>query len=521
MTFVFRNNTIERFLRGDYQFSGYSDFSSIPDADAYLWWYQIPIKYNINQLIEEIALYSNKLRFVASQIGNKSLNIITLVNTYIPVVTMNDSRLKHAVDDFNNVAYELANSANHIKVIDFSDFTKRYSYADLIDWKFYYMYQIPINPRLSTDFQHWFALQQERIALKRKKCLILDLDNTLWAGVVGEDGVEGITFDGDYPGKAFAHWQEGLKNLKESGVILAICSKNNEADVEEVWKKRTHMLLQAEDFAAMRINWIDKATNIQSIASELNIGLDSMVFVDDNPTERELVRQVLPMVAVPEWSSNPYDLSTLYNELVEKYFKVYSITQEDRDKTLQYHQNAKRQQLQSQFTSLEDFIYSLDIHLTIQKISNLTLQRVAQMTQKTNQFNLTTKRYTENDIQRLLNNDAQVYTLSVADKFGDNGVTGTIILLPNTDGWEIDSLLLSCRVLGKGIEYAFVKYVLATLEKGQYVSAKYYPTEKNGQVANFYDKLGFVLVKDDDGNKYYKTLMNDIDLRIEDCYTIK
>lgn len=521
MTYVFRNNTIKRFLRGEYQYSGYNDFSSIPDADAYLWWYQLPIKYNISQLVDEVMLFADKLQYIANQISSKPFHVITIVNTGVPNVIMSDIRLSQAIEHFNSTAYSLAQEKNNVKVVDFEDFTNRYPLAELIDWKFYYLYQMPLNPKLANDFHQWFTKQQDRIALKRKKCLVLDLDNTLWFGILGEDGVEGISFDGDYPGKAFAHWQEGLKQLKESGIILALCSKNNEADVQELWNKRPEIILKEEDFVAKRINWQDKATNIQSIASELNIGLDSIVFIDDNPTERELVRQLLPMVEVPEWSSNPYDLPMLYKELIEKYFKVYSITEEDKNKTEQYHQNALRQQQQSQFTSFEDFVRSLNIELTIQPVNEVTLKRVAQMTQKTNQFNLTTKRYTENDIQRLLSDGAQMYTLSVADKFGDSGVTGCIILVPDANGWEIDTLLLSCRILGKGIEYAFVKNVLAILDGGKAISAKYYPTDKNGQVANFYDALGFVLVKESNGNKYYQILVNELDLRIEDYFTIK
>lgn len=521
MTYVFRNNTIERFLRGEYQYSGYNDFSSIPDADAYLWWYQLPIKYNISQLVDEVMLFADKLQYIANQIGSKPFHIITIVNTGVPNVIMSDIRLSQAIEHFNSTAYSLAQEKNNVKVIDFEDFTNRYTLTELIDWKFYYLYQMPLNPKLANDFHQWFTKQQDRIALKRKKCLVLDLDNTLWFGILGEDGVEGISFDGDYPGKAFAHWQEGLKQLKESGIILALCSKNNEADVQELWNKRTEIILKEEDFVAKRINWQDKATNIQSIAKELNVGLDSIVFIDDNPTERELVRQLLPMVEVPEWSSNPYDLPILYKDLIENYFKVYSITEEDKNKTEQYHQNALRQQQQSQFTSFEDFVRSLNIELTIQPVNEVTLKRVAQMTQKTNQFNLTTKRYTEDDIQRLLVRDARIYTLSVADKFGDNGITGCIILLPNEKGWGIDTLLLSCRILGKGIEYAYVKHVLSFLPNKSIVFAEYYPTEKNAQVASFYDKLGFECVTTDYTGKSYKISMSDLDLQIEDYFTIK
>lgn len=522
MTYVFRNNTIERFLRGEFQYSGYNDFSFVPEADAYVWWYQVPLRHSISSVAEEVMLYAEKLRFIAQQIGNKPLQILTLDAIYSAQVNMSDDSLCQAIVHFNQTAYSLATECSNIKVIDFSDFTKRYAASELVDWKFYYLYQMPINPRLANDFHIWWTKQQDYICLKRKKCLVLDLDNTLWSGILGEDGIEGISFDGDYPGKAFAIWQEGLKHLKESGIILAICSKNNEEDVMQVWEQRPNMVLKSEDFAAKRINWIDKATNIQSIAKELNIGLDSMVFIDDNPSERELIRQVCPMVEVPEWSSQPYDLAKLYNTIVEEYFKVYTITEEDKIKTTQYHQNALRSEMQAQCATLEDFIKSLNIELTIEPINAISIQRVAQMTQKTNQFNLTTKRYTEQDIQQIIHNNGKIYTLSVADKFGDSGITGCIILIPTSEGIEIDSLLLSCRILGKGVEYAFIKYVLAQLnDENTRVIAHYIPTEKNVLVEEFYERCGFTAMNDKQGGKDYAAMIADLNLDIEQYYTIK
>ena len=193
------------------------------------------------------------MRYLTSQSLGKPFDVITLVDICTAQIQSNDTRLEQAIAHFNSTAYELSTQNTNVHVIDFSNFTKRYTNIDLIDWKFYFLYQIPLNPRLANDFYQWLSKQKESLALKRKKCLILDLDNTLWAGILGEDGVEGISFEGDYPGKAFALWQEGIKQLKESGVILAICSKNNESDVESVWEKHTNMILKADDFAAKRI----------------------------------------------------------------------------------------------------------------------------------------------------------------------------------------------------------------------------------------------------------------------------
>lgn len=518
MTYVFRNNTIERFLSGDYIFSGYDDFSAVPDADRYIWWYQVPIKYNREQLIAEVESYAQRLLWAVDQIGDKPLLVLTLESVYDVNSNISDRRLAHAIETFNSTAWNLAATKANIQVVDFGSFLNQYSSSERIDWKFYYLSQMILNPRLAGDFRKWLDEQQRALALKRKKCLVLDLDNTLWGGVLGEDGIDGIQVDGDYPGKAYHSWQEGIKELERKGVILAICSKNNQTDVETLFAARK-MPLSLKDFACTRINWNDKATNIREIAQELNIGLDSMVFVDDNPTERELIRQQLPMVAVPEWPAQPYELPMFYAQLVNDYFSVYTLTDEDKKKTEQYRQNANRAQLQAQFTDMTDFLRSLEMRLTIAPATDVSIPRIAQMTQKTNQFNLTTKRYTESDIRLLLDNGAQIWILSVADRFGDNGITGLMILKPE-NGWNIDTLLMSCRVLGKGIEEAFFKTVISRYEGA--LTAQYILTAKNEQVADFYDRVGLKLERtNDEGGKEYSAQIETLDTTIKDYYKIE
>ena len=518
MTYVFRNNTIERFLPGEYIFSGYDDFSAVPAADGYLWWYQVPIKYNLDQLVAEVESYTQRLLWAVEQIGNKPLLVLTLESVYEVGVNISDRRLNQAIASFNNTAWNLAATKGNVQVLDFGEFLSQYAANERIDWKFYFLSQMILNPRLAGDFRKWMEERQRALALKRKKCLVLDLDNTLWGGVLGEDGIEGVQADGDYPGKAYHYWQEGIKELERKGVILAICSKNNQADVEALFAAR-EMPLSLKDFACARINWNDKASNIRAIAEDLNIGLDSFVFVDDNPTERELIRQQLPMVAVPEWPAQSYELPAFYAQLVKEYFSVYTLTDEDKKKTEQYRQNAIRTQAQAQFTDMEDFLRSLEVKLTIVPATDVTIPRIAQMTQKTNQFNLTTKRYSESDIRSLLDNGAQIWTLAVSDRFGDNGITGLMIMKPE-NGWSIDTLLMSCRILGKGIEEVFFKTIIGQY-KGE-LHAAYIPTAKNGQVADFYEKMG--LKKESstaDGAKEYIAQIETLDTTIKDYYKIE
>lgn len=522
--FVFRNNTIERFFPKDYQFSGYADISLIPtDVDGYVWFYQVPIKYEQDVIVEEIHGYSQSFEYVLSQIDPaKTIVALTMEQLYSVPFTDDDHHLRMAIDSYNKTLFELAEENLNLKVIDLSEFTRRYPDSELIDWKFYFISQMGLSAKLAKDFKAWFGRKMESIALKRKKCLVLDLDNTLWGGVLGEEGIDGIQIGGDYPGKAFLHFQEALLELSKSGVILTICSKNNEQDVLEALEKNPFLLLKKEHFATWRINWADKATNIQEMAEELNLGLDSFVFVDDNPTERELIRQLLPMVEVPEFPAQPYELPAFFQKLVEDYFKVYAVTDEDQKKTLQYKANASRAQEQRNFGDFTDFLRSLDIQMTIEQANDFNIQRIAQMTQKTNQFNLTTRRYTDADIRQFLREGWKIWCLGVADKFGDNGITGCIMVHDS----EIDTMLLSCRILGKGIEHAFLKTVLSQLrsEGVGAVRASYLPTIKNRQVADFYDKNSFTVVSEDaDGAKYYTLSLADADLEIEDYYhmTIK
>ncbi len=518
--FVFRNNTIERFFGKDYVFSGYDDISIIPkDSEEYVWFYQLPIKYDQSVLAAELEGYVQKLGFVISQIDEtKQFVALTIELLYAVPFTDDDHQIRSAIFSYNEALYSLAEQHANMKVIDFGEFTSKYSAVELFDWKFYFLSQMGLNPVLHKEFKSWFSRKMECIALKRKKCIVLDLDNTLWGGVLGEEGINGIQIGGDYPGKAFLYFQEALLELSKSGVILTICSKNNEQDVFDAWEKNPFLVLKKEHFASYRINWTDKATNIKDMAQELNIGLDSFVFVDDNPTERELIKQLLPMVEVPDFPVQPYELPIFFKQLVEDYFKVYSITDEDKKKTQQYKANASRAQEQRNFVDFTEFLKSLNIQITIEQANDFNIQRIAQMTQKTNQFNLTTQRYTDSEVRQFLKDGWKIWCLSVADKFGDNGITGCVMV----NGCYIDTLLLSCRILGKGIEFAFMKQILTILKKAgmKEVKSSYIPTMKNGQVSEFYDRCGFNYLKEVEGTKQYYLKLEDADLRIEDYYHI-
>ena len=519
--FIFRNNTVEFFFGNkDTQYSGYDDISLIPnDADEFIWFYQVPIKEDPNQLVAETESYIDELGLVLSSVpSDKRFIIFTLSNLYCLQFTGSDFRLKESINNYNQKIFSLEQEHQNIKVLDLDEFLADYPSLMWIDWKYFFISQPIFNPRLAPPFKKWFNRKIEEIDQKRKKCLVLDLDNTLWGGVLGEDGIDGIKIGGDYPGKAFLFFQKALVELSKNGIILTICSKNNERDVMELWKDNPFMALKKEDIAAYRINWNNKADNIVALSKELNIGLDSMVFIDDNPTERELIRQALPMVETPEFPKEPYELPAFFKILLDSYFRVYSVTNEDKKKTEQYKANAARAKERSHFTDMASFLRSLQMKLRIEPLNDFNLPRIAQMTQKTNQFNLTTKRYTDADIMNLHQEGCKIWCISVEDKFGDNGITGLIIVKGNT----IDELLLSCRILGKGIEFAFVKTILKALRDAgaNEIYAEYIPTAKNSQVSDFYDRCGFMLIDESNQVKKYKINLSEARLDVEDYYTI-
>lgn len=505
--FVFRNYTIENLFAEGTHFSGYEDISYIPgDEKALVWLYQAPINFDSDSKASAIDAMSARLDYVAGSMdAGQSLVVCSLMDMCPADIVDSDDKIGHAVDSFNRHARELAASSPNVRFLDVNEYFSQFPQKEWINWRFYFISQMIVSPAVASGFPAWFDTRMKQLCGMRKKCLVLDLDNTLWGGVLGEDGTDGIKIGGDYPGNAFLYLQEALIALSKTGIILTVCSKNNEQDVLDAWEKNPFIKLNREYISAYRINWNNKADNIRELAKELNIGLDSIVFVDDNPTERELVRQQLPMVAVPDFPKKPYGLMSLYAELIRDYFRSYELTDEDRRKTEQYKANAERANASRQFTDLTDFIKSLDIKINIESADKFNLPRIAQMTQKTNQFNLTTRRYTEADIEAMLQQGADVYCISVSDRFGDNGITGGIILRSNGNSAEIDTLLLSCRILGKDIESAFFKAIMnKMLSKGiTEISARYIPTAKNALVADFYDRQGMLQIEEKDGRKSY------------------
>jgi len=340
----------------------------------------------------------------------------------------------------------------------------------------------------------------------RKKCIVLDLDNTLWGGVVGEVGLDGISLSAVKEGSQFYLFQRQLKRLKEMGVLLTICSKNNPEDVKEVLNNHPAMILREKDFVLMKINWKPKPDNISELAQELNIGLDSMVFIDDSEFERESVKSQLPDVIVPEMPKDTTKLPEWFLDIQREYFLFISVTEEDANKTLMYQSQAQREQLLKLSTTLEEYLTSLQMKQKIWLVSEEDIARAAQLTQKTNQFNLTTRRYTEFDMRRMIESDDYLVLMSsMKDKFGDNGKIALMIVEKKGRRARIDTFLMSCRVMGRYIENQFVDHVESLLANMgvEEIEAEYITTKKSAPVKDFWDSLGYKRVKEEDGKVLY------------------
>ncbi|MCB1842293.1 MAG: HAD-IIIC family phosphatase, partial [Halioglobus sp.] len=333
--------------------------------------------------------------------------------------------------------------------------------------------------------------------LTKAKVIALDADNTLWGGVIGEDGLDGIALGEEYPGRAYRDFQKRLLALQQRGFILVLCSKNNPLDLDEVLNTHPHQLLKHEHFAAQRVNWLPKPDNLRSIAEELNLGLDAFIFVDDSEHECAAVRHSLPQVEVVQVPLRANEIPGCLDTLAR--LQITSLTAEDLAKTALYAREKQRKSQLAALTadggSVEDYLRSLDMHMTVGVDADRHLPRLAQLTQKTNQFNLTTRRYSEPDMAGMIA-DARtsVFHFSLADTFGDSGLVGLAIVRHGDAGdAEIDSFLMSCRVIGRSAEFAFLARIIEHLKHVgvRTLAARFLPTRKNAPASNFLAEAGF------------------------------
>jgi FkbH-like protein len=361
------------------------------------------------------------------------------------------------------------------------------------DERFYHHAKLPCAPEYLVDYAHSLASLVAAQGGLARKCLVLDLDNTLWGGVIGDDGLAGIRLgQGDPEGEAYQAFQRYVKGLRSRGVILAVCSKNEAHIAREAFERHDGMILKLDDIACFVANWNDKPANLRLIAQQLNIGLNALVFADDHPAERAAVRQLTPEVAVPEMPEDPAG----YVRAIERhrYFQVISVNAEDLGRTEMYRANAAREQSAASASSLDDFLESLQMRAIIAPIRAATLERTAQLIGRSNQFNLTTRRYSVAEVQALAARPEWITrTVGLADRFGDNGLISVVLAVADTGVLRIDTWLMSCRVLKRGVEDLLLNHLVReALRRGLHaIQGEYVPTAKNGLARDHYARLGF------------------------------
>ncbi|MBN8661477.1 MAG: HAD-IIIC family phosphatase [Candidatus Obscuribacter phosphatis] len=405
---------------------------------------------------------------------------------------------------FNRALMEISAVEAQINVFDFAAWCAREGKA-CFDERLDLFARQPLSANVVTSFSLELARLFRPIFQPRAKVLLLDLDNTLWGGTIGDDGMSGLKVGRDYPGNVFRRIQSLAKRLKESGVLLALVSKNNIEPVQKAFETLPDMVLRWEDFVVHKVDWNPKHQNIQAIASELNLGLDSFVFLDDNHLEREEVKHYLPQVQVLDNGGDPYSILTALRG--SALFDAYRVSAEDSQRTELYSLQAARS-IDVGAANIEEFLASLSMEAIIEAVSAASLQRVVQMLGKTNQFNVTTRRHSEAVVRDLIKSERNILlTVELVDRFGSQGIVGLIIGVEQEPGTLlVDSFLLSCRVIGRGVEEslwsAFVE--LATGRAFQRIRAQYIPTEKNAMVADLFVRLGMQAVEAPQGEFLYE-----------------
>lgn len=435
--------------------------------------------------------------------------------------------LENKVRRLNEMVAEFAaEHARHFFLIDVNRLIGLLGAEAALDAKLWHQSKAPYKSPLLS----WLARDAATIIAahygKSKKCVILDCDNTLWGGIIGEDGMDGIALDATaYPGAAFHEFQAYLLGLHSQGVLLAICSKNNEADALQVFAEHPHSLLKREHFACIRINWEDKATNILEIAGTLQLGLNNFVLIDDSNVECALLEQSLPDLTVAQAPQDPADLRHIWN--AQNLFFVPQRTEEDRNKLQQYRDNDLRRESAAVIGDMAQFLRSLETKVVICLDEQAQIDRLAQLTQKTNQFNVRTIRYTLPEMEQMLISPCHlVFSMHVVDRFGDLGITNLCILaLDGEGGAFVDTFLMSCRVIKRNLEFFFFHRCtqIAHERHGvRTVRAEYVPTAKNGLVAELWDDAGLTLVATQaDGSKSYRGELGQLTYQMPDHIQFK
>lgn len=422
-----------------------------------------------------------------------------------------DDAVAQTLAQYDATVVEFAGAYANVHLVDVGALIAELGHRASFDKRFYFQSKAPYSPALLSALARRISQLSRSFGTRFYKAIALDCDNTLWGGVVGEDLLSGIRLDPfDYPGNIFWRVQQSLASLEGDGLLLCLCTKNNPTDVAEVIADHPHMVLRDDMIAARRVNWQDKVTNLRELAEELNIGLESMIFLDDNPVEAEAVRAQLPTVTV-------FDVPPVLNQYpalaaqIGALYRGNGIAFESRSKTEQYRQRNAAAEVRSQFASHDDYLASLDLEADLRFDRREDAPRISELSQKSNQFNVLTQRWTVADVLAMMEDaDTLVASIRVRNRFGDAGLTGIISLCFDDDTARVSNFLMSCRVLGQKIEFAIWQAIFARCRaRGVHcLEATYAPTPKNAQVVDFFERLGLDLVSENGGSKHYRVQLD-------------
>jgi FkbH-like protein len=417
---------------------------------------------------------------------------------------------------FNEGLRSAAARRPNVKLLDSAGIVAALGTRQSFDARFYYSGKAPYTPAFCNEFARQLSLVTRGFGSVFHKVLVLDCDNTLWGGIVGEDGLEGLQVDPyNHPGNIFWNVQQQVLALERQGVLVCLCSKNNDADVLEVLNTHQKMVLRHDHVVARRVNWDDKPANLRALAAELNLGLDSFVFVDDSPFEVEAVREQLPQVRVFQVPKRLADYPAMFREISEL-FLAGGVSAESKSKTQQYKGLAEAAAQQAAFGSQQEYLQSLGLKVHLYRDAADQVPRISELVNKSNQFNVSTRRLMPGDVSALMARpDATVYSFTVSDRLAEHGITGVLITEDEGPAVKVHTFLMSCRVIGRGVEFSVWKAVLADARaRGKTVlQAAYIPSAKNAQVRDFFDRLGLPLAREGaDGIRQYEARVSEVTL---------
>tara|TARA_Y100001960_G_scaffold167353_1_gene175800 strand:+ start:4296 stop:6038 length:1743 start_codon:yes stop_codon:yes gene_type:complete len=468
-------------------------------------YYKIELIDNLDEIINKTQ---SAIDLILTNLEDTS---IVLINKFTSLsfsnLNIKKSNLEYLADQLNK--YLVNRIPENVRLVELEKVITNIGLYNSLDMRYYYSSKALYTLEFFKAYVDYVKPYVMSANGKSKKALIFDCDNTLWKGILGEDGFHNIEMSSrTKDGAIFADIQSIALSLNKQGILIGLCSKNNLSDVNEVLESHIDMQLRGENITINKSNWMDKVTNLKEISEELNISLDSIVFVDDSSFEINLIKEELPEITVLQVPEKLYMYPKMLQDNLGLFYNL-SFTKEDIKKTEMYKHQIKRESSKKEFTGIEDYLASLELKITIFKDDESIIPRMSQMTQKTNQFNVTTQRYTESDIVNFLNDsNSIIYAFSVSDKFGDSGITGLCIVTVNwaTGISEIDTFLMSCRVIGRNIEYVFIDYIIKKLKEKKIITlkAKHIHTKKNEQVKKFFDSYSFDMIDKNNSVSNYK-----------------